>query len=71
MIPSLTDSYELWLMAQAFDVSASQAFLGKRGDVKKEEEETIVNMVTYHLLPAIIADQICFKFKEHPTINEV
>lgn len=46
MIPSLTDSYESWLMAQAFDVSASQAFLVKRGDAKKEEEETIVNVVT-------------------------
>lgn len=26
-------------MSQAFDVSASQAFLVRRGDVKKEEEE--------------------------------
>lgn len=32
-------------MSRVFDVSASLAFLTKRGDVKKEEEEK-VNMVT-------------------------
>jgi len=71
-IPSLTDSYESRLTSQAFDVSASQAFRIKRGDVKKEEEEKKSkrgNM--YYLLTTIITDQICFTLKEHPTVNEV
>lgn len=60
-------------MSQAFDVSASQAFLVKRRDVKKEEEgkKKSKHGNTYYLLTSIITDQICFKLKEHPTVNAV
>lgn len=56
-------------MSRVFDVSASLAFLIKRGDVKKEEEEKSKHGNMYYLLTTIITDQICFKFKEHPTLS--
>lgn len=71
MLPLHTNSYGSWLMSQASMFLASQAFLVKRRDVKKEEEgEKSKRGNVYYLLPTITTDQVCFKFREHLTASE-